>query len=87
MNDFITSLIRSYVPLIVGAVAAFFTSRNVKVDAQSLAGLTAALSGLFYGLYYGIVRLFEKYVSPKFGWFLGYAKSPVYPTEKDTTQK
>jgi len=82
MNDFIASLIRSYVPLIVGTVAAFFTARNINLDEHALAGLTAALSGLFYALYYGVVRLFEKYVSPKFGWFLGYAKAPTYKAEQ-----
>jgi len=82
MNDFFTSLIRSYVPLIVSSVGAFFAARGAKLDDQAIAGLTAVLSGLFYAIYYGLVRLFEKYVSPKFGWLLGYPKAPSYQKEQ-----
>ncbi|GGT69793.1 hypothetical protein GCM10010207_80290 [Streptomyces atratus] len=43
---------------------------------------------LFVGLRapfsYGLFRLAEKHVSPRFGWLLGYAKPPVYDANLST---
>lgn len=78
MKDFVTSFIRSVVPAIVATVGAFLAARGIHIDDTGMAGLTAALTGLFYATYYSVIRLFEIHVSPKFGWLLGYAKMPVY---------
>lgn len=77
MSDFFTSLIRTYVPIIVGAVAGWLTAKGVHVDANAVAGLTAFLGGLFSAVYYLAVRLLEKKF-PSAGVLLGSTKKPVY---------
>lgn len=77
MKDLGTSLIRTYVPIIVGAVAGYLTAKGVTLDPGALAGLTAFLTGLFNGLYYLVVRILEQRW-PQVGWLLGSPKEPVY---------
>ncbi len=78
MNELIISYIRTGVPILVGHVAGFLTSRGVELDPNTQLALIEALGGLFTALYYALARLLEKYVSPKLGWLLGYAKMPQY---------
>jgi hypothetical protein len=77
LSALVASLIRTFVPIIVGAVAGWFASANIVVDAQFEVLLGTVLTTLFSGVYYLIVRLFETYVSPKFGWLLLFPKAPV----------
>lgn len=72
------SITRTIVPIVVGAVISWAVTAGITLDDQFEVALTAALTGLFSGAYYIVVRLFEVYVSPKFGWLLGLAKNPVY---------
>lgn len=78
MNELVISYIRTGVPVLVGHVAGYLTSRGINLDPATQLALIEALGGLFTALYYFVVRLLEKYVSPQFGWLLGYAKMPVY---------
>jgi hypothetical protein len=78
MKALFDSLVRTVVPLIVGAVISFFVTRGVPLDPEFESTLTIALTAAFTGVYYIAVRLFEVYVSPKFGWLLGLAKQPEY---------
>lgn len=80
MTDYIISQIRMYVPLSVGVVIAFLASHgmNLHISDARVEAVVTVLTGLFTALYYSMVRLLEKYVSPKFGWLLGYAQSPSY---------
>lgn len=78
MNDLFTSYIRTAVPSLVGAVATWLATKGMELDEGTLAGLVAFLTGTLTMLYYLVVRMFEKYVSPKFGWLLGYPKAPAY---------
>ncbi len=70
------SFVRTIVPLIVGGVLSFAVVINVPLDPEFKNLLTALLTSLLTALYYVAVRLFETYISPKFGWLLGLAKSP-----------
>lgn len=70
------SIVRTYVPLIVGGVLGFFASQGVTVDPEFEEAFTGVLMLVGSGLYYLVARLFETYVSPKLGWLLGSAKSP-----------
>lgn len=70
------SIIRTYVPLIVGGVFGFFASQGITVDPEFEEAFTGVLMLVGSGLYYLVARLFETYVSPKLGWLLGSAKSP-----------
>lgn len=73
----LTSIIRTFVPLIVGFLVTLGFFRNV--DQVSLNELiTAAVSGV----YYLVVRFLEHYVSSSFGWLLGSANAPTYQNAK-----
>lgn len=75
MNTTITSLIRTYVPVAVGAVVAWLLALGVNLDDQTTAGLTAALTGVITAVYYTLVRLLETRY-PWVGALLGVPKSP-----------
>ncbi|MFI7083829.1 hypothetical protein ACIBUR_09505 [Streptomyces anulatus] len=79
--DVLVSLWRTAVPIVVGWVAALLAHIYVDVDEVAL---SQALVGIFGVLYYGLFRLLEAKVSPAFGWFLGLAKPPAYPTRPTT---
>lgn len=83
MKALYDSLVRTLVPIIVGAVLGWFVSINVPLDPEFELALTVAITGAFQGLYYTAVRLFETYVSPKFGVLLGLAKTPKYTPKSD----
>ncbi|PVE94982.1 hypothetical protein [Microbacterium sp. TPD7012] len=78
MKTLFDSLVRTFTPIVVGAVLAWFTTAGIALDPEFETALTLAVGGAFAGVYYLAVRLFELYVSPKFGWLLGLAKPPVY---------
>jgi uncharacterized membrane protein (DUF441 family) len=78
MNSYITSIIRTWVPILVGSVISWLATRGLSLDKDTADAATVAATGIIIALYYVVVRLFEKYVSPKFGWLLGVAKTPVY---------
>lgn len=69
------SIIRTVVPLIVGTILTALAALKIDVDEASL---TVVITPIVVGLYYIVVRIFEVYVSPKFGWLLGLAKQPEY---------
>ena len=73
---FWASIVRTVVPIVVGAVLGWFASVNITLDPKFEGQLTALLTTLLTVIYYVAVRLFETYISPKIGWLLGYAKTP-----------
>ncbi|MEU9050215.1 hypothetical protein AB0D37_07380 [Streptomyces sp. NPDC048384] len=75
--DVLVSLWRTAVPVIVGTLAALLAHIYIDVDEQAL---TQVLVGAFSLVYYGLFRVLEAKVSPSFGWFLGLARPPAYPT-------
>lgn len=80
------SIVRTVVPIVVGAVLGWFASANLPLDPEFEGALTALITLLLTTAYYVDVRLFETYISPKIGWLLGHAKSPdTY--SKDTPGK
>lgn len=83
LKDVWDSLVRTVTPIAVGFVVSFFTTRGIEVDPTLAASVGAGIGAVAGAIWYGLVRLFEVYVSPKFGWALGLAKAPEYPT---TTQ-
>lgn len=81
VKNYITSVIRTVVPLIVGAVASWFATKGITLDEQILLHMRIGLELLFTTAYYGIVRLLEHW-HPNFGWLLGVAKRPIYMPNK-----
>lgn len=78
MKNLFDSLVRTFVPIIVGAVVGFFVSAGIELDPEFELSMTAAITSAASMLWYTLVRLFEVYVSPKFGWLLGAASQPEY---------
>ncbi|XUM00290.1 hypothetical protein ACQ86F_25605 [Streptomyces venezuelae ATCC 10712] len=76
MNLYV-SLLRTGVPAVAGALVAFALRHGLSLDASAL---TEILTPLAAFLYYGIFRLAEEHLSPRFGWLLGYARPPKYET-------
>lgn len=77
MQNFVTSLIRTYVPIIVGALVAWLVTVGVELDADTQAGLIVAMTGALQAVYYLVVRLLERKF-PQLGVLLGSAQKPVY---------
>lgn len=81
MKALYESLIRTYVPWIVGGVIGFLVSLGIPLDPEVETSLTVVLMGVAAFLYYFVARVFEIYVSPKLGWLVGLPKQPVYDTD------
>lgn len=77
MNDKIISLIRTYVPLLVGGLIAWLGSLSVDVGQDAQVGLTVALTGLITAVYYTVARALEDRF-PQVGYLLGIPKAPAY---------
>lgn len=77
MNDFITSLIRTNVPIIVGAFIAWLVSLGVEVPEGAETPLIVGLTAVIIALYYSLVRWAES-KWPAFGYLLGTKREPVY---------
>jgi len=76
LNDLVTSLIRTVVPIAVGWVVFLLANIGLDVDSSQVAGF---LTALFGAVWYTLARWIEgKY--PNFGWLLGSPKQPVYGT-------
>ena len=71
------SLVRTYVPWIVGAITGWLVSLGVPLDPEVETQLALVISGLAGAVYYAIIRVVEKF-APRFGWLRGSAKQPVY---------
>lgn len=82
MNDFVTSLIRTYVPIGVGAALTWLaTTFSIVVPDDASAGLTLFIGALFTAVYYLLARAVEK-AFPSLGKLLvglGAGKAPEYP--------
>lgn len=78
MNDFITSLIRTNVPVVVGGVVAWLITLGIEVPEGSEGPLIAALTAAAIAVYYVTVRALETRW-PGFGFLLGTRAEPSYP--------
>lgn len=74
MNLYV-SLIRTGIPALAGWLVALAARHGLGLDAQALSGVLTPLAAFCY---YAAFRLAEQYVSPRFGWLLGYARPPQY---------
>lgn len=75
MNAYITSIIRTFVPIVVGTVAAFLVAHGLPdVDEAAVEGW---LTPVLIGAYYAAIRAAEK-KWPQIGWLLGKAAQVVY---------
>lgn len=82
MNDIVTSLIRTIVPMVVGWLASTLAVHGINVDPDTALNLGALLTAVFGALYYTAIRLWEKY-KPAAGVLLGVAKTVEYTEPKE----
>lgn len=82
MKALFDSLVRTYVPWLVGAIIGWLISLQIPLDPEVEVHLTAVLMLVASMLYYFIARVFEIWVRPKFGWLLGLAKAPTYDDDR-----
>ena len=81
MNNFITSQIRTYVPIAVGAIVAYLLTLGIELDADTQAGLIVTLTGVLQAVYYFIARALERKF-PQLSVLLGSSKQPIYKEVK-----
>ncbi len=75
---FLASLIRTVVPFLVGLLVSLLARLGLG-DLVDVAGLTELLTLVVGALYYAAVRWLEQN-NPAWGWLIGYATAPTYPT-------
>lgn len=85
-KDYLTSIVRTIVPVTMGAILTWLAAHNIVIDGIFQDNLRLLLELVITGAYYALVRGFEHYVSPKFGWLLGIAKAPNYVEEPAVTK-
>lgn len=82
MNDFVTSLIRTWVPIGIGAFITWLaTNYNIIVPDDASSSLVVGVAALVTAVYYALARGIEK-AWPVFGKVLvglGAGKAPEYP--------
>ncbi len=75
MSNFVISLIRTWVPVGVAAVAVWLVQTlGVEIDTEAVTGTVIVV---LTGVYYWVVRALESRF-PWVGWFLGVPKEPTY---------
>lgn len=77
MNNFVTSLIRTYVPIGVGAMASYLLSQGLELDASAQLGLITFLTAILQGVYYLVARILERRF-PQLSFLLGSSAQPKY---------
>jgi hypothetical protein len=77
VNDLFASLIRTWVPILVGAGVSWLFVHGVVVDTNVQAAAVVMLTAAIQGGYYLTVRLLEK-KWPNFGVLLGRRTPPEY---------
>lgn len=82
MNDFIISLIRTWVPVGIGAFITWLaTNYDIVVPADASSSLVVGVAALVIAVYYALARAVEK-AFPALGRLLvglGAGKAPQYP--------
>jgi hypothetical protein len=74
LSNYVTSLVRTVVPAVVGTLLAVLAKRGINVDE---AEINAWLIPLVISGYYAAARFVEIKI-PKVGWLLGVPKAPGY---------
>lgn len=77
MTDYALSLIRTYVPIAVGAVLSWLLTLGIEVDESVRTAAVVALTGVLQAAYYTAARWLEQ----RFVWarhLLGSSTTPTY---------
>jgi len=75
LYEYLASLWRTFVPVVVGIVSAYLAKIGLDLDEQAV---ELWLAGSFTTVYYGLFRYLEARFGAKWGWLLGLARAPQY---------
>lgn len=83
VKDWAASVVRTAVAIVVGTALAWLARHlHIALGGPATDGAVQAFTAVVIGVYYGLVRTLEARW-PAFGWFLGLATPPSYPTLAD----
>ncbi|WP_353707595.1 hypothetical protein ABRQ22_17190 [Cellulosimicrobium sp. ES-005] len=77
MTDFVLSLVRTVVPIGVGALISWLALRGVEVEESAQNALISGATALIIAAYYAAARALETRW-PWFGYLLGTRSEPTY---------
>ena len=77
-SDYVKSLTRTFVPVVVAAIVTGLAHAGIPLPASSRTLLASVIGGAVGASWYGLVRLLERRY-PKLGWLLGSPGAPSYP--------
>lgn len=78
LTNYVTSLIRTWVPIGVGLLVTFLATHfNVVLSGKTGDALVAVVTAAAGAVYYSVVRLLEERY-PQLGWLLGKPAKPNY---------
>lgn len=72
------SLVRTYVPWVVGAIVGLLTASGIPLDPEVESQVTLTLTLVAGAIYYALARVVERVWPHLFGWVLGSPKQPTY---------
>jgi hypothetical protein len=75
LYEYLASLWRTLVPLIVGTLVALGAKAGLDIDSEAV---SLWLITAFSGAYYALFRFLEGKVGKQWGWLLGLAAPPQY---------
>lgn len=78
MSDFITSHIRTFVPVLAGTVLSWLAAKGFELDLETQNNLVMALTGATIAVYYFIARQIEKRYPSAGKFLLGSSAQPSY---------
>lgn len=78
MSDYAVSLIRTYAPVVAGAIISWLASVGLNVGAEANVGLTIFLTALTTGVYYLLARVLEAHWPVIGRVLLGSSRKPEY---------
>lgn len=84
IKDLIPSLIRTWMPIVVGFIVSFLTMLGVNVTDDQKATLMVLLASIVSAVYYTVVRFLESKF-PQLSWLLGYPTQPAKYTSDGKT--
>jgi hypothetical protein len=84
MNDYVLSLVRTWVPVAVGAVLSWLAGLGLDLGKEAEVGFVTFLTAVVIAVYYALARALEKRWPALGRLLLGSAKAPAYaPTEPE----
>lgn len=76
LNDYIVANLRTIVPVVIGTILAWLAEKGISFEVST--NVMTIITATVISAYYALFAALERFVSRRFGWFLGLAKPPTY---------